>query len=100
MLIGQSGAREPLPRNHRIENFIFFSYSLQFTSHDFDKNGKTMLMEMNQVTTQLESESVLRLMHKKLSQAAPVMSNREQQEDNHHGSEFLTLTKEAIVFTL
>ena len=36
-------------------------------------------------------------MHKKLSQAAPVMSNREQQEDNHHGSEFLTLTKEAIV---
>ena len=37
-------------------------------------------------------------MHKK-SQAAPVVTHREHQEDTHRGSEFLTLTKEAIVFT-
>ena len=35
-------------------------------------------------------------MHKK-SQAAPVVSNPEQQEDNHRGSKFFTLTIEAIV---
>ena len=57
----------------------FFSYSLQRTSHDFENNRKTMLMETNH-------------------SAAAVVTRREQQEATTHcGSEvFFTLTKETL----
>ena len=53
MLIGQSGARELLPRyiemtRTGLRMLYFLSYFLQLTSHDFEYNRKTMLLEIKQ----------------------------------------------------
>ena len=61
----------------------FFSYSLQRTSHDFENNRKTILVEMNQ------SEVSQPPPYTQNCQPAPVVSRQEQQETTtHHGSEF------------
>ena len=64
--------------------FYFFSYSLQHTLHDFEKNRKTILVEMNQSILSWEVSH-----YPQKCQPAPVVSRQEQQEaTTHHGSEF------------
>ena len=75
----------------RFRKLYFFSYSLQRTSHDFEKDNPR---GNESVTTQLGSESASALSTKPLPypqncQPAPVVSRQEQQEaTTHHGSEF------------
>ena len=67
---------------------IFFSYSLQHPSHDFEKNRETILRRNESITTQLGSES-----------ASAICSQEQQEATTHHGSksDILTLKKQAIV---
>ena len=65
----------------------FFSNSLQRTSHDFEKNRKTILVEMNQSLLSWEVSQPPPYAQKR--QPAPAVSCQEQQEaTTHHGSEF------------
>ena len=106
MLIGQSGVRELLPRNHRndrtgFRKLCFFSYSLQRTSHDFENNRKTMLMETNKSLLGWEVSQPPPYAQKKSARCR--RDSLEQQEATTHcGSEFenQTLTKEVIVLII
>ena len=106
MLIGQSGARELLPRNHlEMTRTVFRKrYFLRRTSHDFENNRKILLMEVNRP---LLSWKVTHYVHKK---AAPLLFStltaclagitRAAKGTTHCGSKFediLTLMKEATV---
>ena len=74
----------------------FFSYSLQRTSHDFEKNRKMILVEMNQSILSWEVNQPPPYAQK--CQPAPVVSRQEQQEaTTHHGSEFENKMKEANI---
>ena len=64
----------------------FFSYSLRRTSHDFEKNKKTILVEMNQSI--VSWEVCQPPPYAQNCQPAPVVSRQEQQETTTHGSEF------------
>ena len=70
-----------------IRKLYFFSYSLQRTSHDFENNRKTILVEMNQSILSWEVSQPPP--YAQNCQPAPVVSRQEQQETTtHHGSEF------------
>ena len=79
-------------RNHRydgnwIQKALFFSYSLQRTSHDFENNRKTILTETNQ--SLLSWEVSQPPPNAQNGQPAAVVTRREQQEATTHcGSKF------------
>ena len=78
----------------------FFTYSLQRTSHDFEYNRKTILVEMNQSILSWEVSQPPP--YAQNCQPAPAVSQEQQETTIHLGSEFenqifSTLKKEAIV---